>query len=70
MHPQGRMKQEIYYRPCRLQKDTKGTWWTHINLTTYMKCQFFEKYEVPHLTQTEVDNFNKPVTIKEIKPAI
>ena len=35
-----------------------------------MKCQFFEKYEVPHLTQTEVDNFNKPVTIKEIKPAI
>lgn len=35
-----------------------------------MKCQFFEKYEVPRLTQTEVDNFNKPVTIKEIKSVI
>ena len=32
--------------------------------------QFFIRYNLPRLTQEEIDNLNKPVPIKEIEPVV
>lgn len=46
-------------------KGSPGSTTLHTNLTTQIKYQLLEEQKLPHLTQSEIDKFNSPITIKE-----